>query len=547
MKKQRRQRSSLVTGSMIVLLLAAWLALAPPQLGGSTHLIIINGNSMEPGLHRGDLVFVRAASSYAIGQIVTYQHPQIGPVIHRIIGRNGRHYVFKGDHNEWIDSYHPAESELLGAYWFYIPKAGKAIEWLRAPAHMALLVFLIGGTSMLTTAQEHERRRQRLQRYAEELRASTPSPVARQSRRPALDRATSSQQPAPNAIQRGSLETAQVAIFALLGGALLLAGLAFTRPTERSADSPLLYTQKGTFSYSASAPGSVYDTGTAQSGEPIFRALVREVPFEFNYSASTELSHQWGGSYRLLAELGANDGWKRTLELQPRTNFSGDQFAARGTLDLAGIKTLTDQIEEQTGIKHEYYTVAIVPQIELAGTLAGQPLRDTSFAPRLRFRLNDLEMQIQSDTSSDTNPFTPSQEGMLAHSTIVPNTIALLGMQLGVLPARWIALAVAALALIAGVWLARKHALAGLVDEPTRIQFEYGPRLIAVQDSDMLIAEDTVEVANFSDLARLAEREERMILYERCGPIHHYVVQIAGTRYHYRVVEASMAAREVRP
>ena len=98
-----------------------------------------------------------------------------------------------------------------------------------------------------------------------------------------------------------------------------------------------------------------------------------------------------------------------------------------------------------------------------------------------------------------------------------------------------------------GVWLARKHALAGLVDEPTRIQFEYGPRLIAVQDSDMLIAEDTVEVANFSDLARLAEREERMILYERCGPIHHYVVQIAGTRYHYRVVEASMAAREVRP
>ncbi len=529
-----------------MLLLAAWIALAPPQLGGSTRLIIVNGNSMEPGLQRGDLVFVRAADSYTVGQIATYQHPQIGPVIHRIIGHDGQRYIFKGDHNSWTDSYHPAESELLGVYWLFVPKVGSAIEWLRAPAHMALLVFLIGGTGMLTTAHEHERRRQRLQRYAEELRVSAAPPAARRPRHPAATRATPGKPPAPGGMQRGSLEIAQIAIFALLGGALLLAGLAFARPTERSADSPLPYTQQGTFSYRAAAPGSVYDTGAAQSGEPIFRALVREVPFEFRYSATAEQAHQWGGSYRLLAELSANDGWKRTLELQPRTSFSGDQFAARGTLGLAEIKTLTDQIEAQTGIKHEYYTVAIVPQIELAGTLAGQPLRDTSFAPRLRFRLDDLELQVVRDTNSDADPFAPSQEGALPYSTVVPNTIALLGLQLGVLPARWIGLAVAALALAAGVWLARKQALAGMVDEPARIQFEYGPRLIAVQDSDMLIAEDTVEVANFSDLARLAEREERMILYERCGPIHHYVVQIAGTRYHYRVVEASMAPQEAR-
>ncbi|KPV48928.1 hypothetical protein SE17_35430, partial [Kouleothrix aurantiaca] len=77
---RQRQRSTLVTGSLIVLLLAAWIALAPPQLGGSTRLIIVNGNSMEPGLQRGDLVFVRAADSYTVGQIATYQHPQIGPV-----------------------------------------------------------------------------------------------------------------------------------------------------------------------------------------------------------------------------------------------------------------------------------------------------------------------------------------------------------------------------------------------------------------------------------------------------------------------------------
>lgn len=157
---------------MLVLLVAAWVALVPPQLGGRSTFVIVNGNSMEPVLQRGDLVIIRAAASYQIGEIVTYRHPQIGPVIHRIIKRDGDFFIFKGDHNGWIDSYAPTQAELIGRLWLYVPGAGKMLGWLRKPLGMALLVGMIGCVLMINLNRDQARRCRRLMRYAEDLRAS---------------------------------------------------------------------------------------------------------------------------------------------------------------------------------------------------------------------------------------------------------------------------------------------------------------------------------------------------------------------------------------
>ncbi|HRC74394.1 MAG TPA: signal peptidase I, partial [Kouleothrix sp.] len=159
---------------MLALLAVAWAALAPPSLGGRATFVIVNGNSMEPTLHRGDLVIVRAAASYQAGDIVTYRHPQIGPVIHRIIRRDGDRYIFKGDHNHWTDSYAPAQAELIGRLWLYLPSAGKPIGWLRKPLGMALMAALLGSVLMFNLNRDQARRHQRLLRYAEELRAQQP-------------------------------------------------------------------------------------------------------------------------------------------------------------------------------------------------------------------------------------------------------------------------------------------------------------------------------------------------------------------------------------
>jgi signal peptidase I len=142
MKPRRRLVTSLGAAMVLVLTLAAWVAFAPTQLGGQASYVIVSGDSMEPGFHTGDFAIVRRASSYEVGDVVTYRHPDIGPVIHRIIGRDGQRYVFRGDHNAFVDGYQPADSELVGKLWIRVPGMGRWLELLKTPLSLALLTAL---------------------------------------------------------------------------------------------------------------------------------------------------------------------------------------------------------------------------------------------------------------------------------------------------------------------------------------------------------------------------------------------------------------------
>jgi len=50
--------------------------------------VIVNGNSMEPLFHKGDLVVLRTANEYIAGDIVAYNNPGIGNVFHLKAGIN---------------------------------------------------------------------------------------------------------------------------------------------------------------------------------------------------------------------------------------------------------------------------------------------------------------------------------------------------------------------------------------------------------------------------------------------------------------------------
>ena len=51
--------------------------------------------------------------------------------------------ILKGDNNDWLDSYQPSTSDILGKYWFNIPGAGNIIVSLRHPSIFVLFVLLI--------------------------------------------------------------------------------------------------------------------------------------------------------------------------------------------------------------------------------------------------------------------------------------------------------------------------------------------------------------------------------------------------------------------
>ena len=96
-------RTGLWTALLVVAMGAFWLTFAPTVAGGRSAYVIVAGASMEPTLRRGDLVIARAAESYQVGDIVTYQHPTVGPVIHRILQADNGTYTLQGDANDWTE------------------------------------------------------------------------------------------------------------------------------------------------------------------------------------------------------------------------------------------------------------------------------------------------------------------------------------------------------------------------------------------------------------------------------------------------------------
>jgi signal peptidase len=88
--------SGLWTAMLVVLMGGVWLTFAPTVAGGRSAYVIVAGASMEPTLRRGDLVIARQSANYQVGDIVTYRHPTVGPVIHRVIAVEDGTYTLQG-------------------------------------------------------------------------------------------------------------------------------------------------------------------------------------------------------------------------------------------------------------------------------------------------------------------------------------------------------------------------------------------------------------------------------------------------------------------
>ncbi|MES2170512.1 MAG: signal peptidase I [Actinomycetota bacterium] len=131
----------------LVALLIALVALWPAQYGGFTGLTIVNGHSMEPTYHTGDLVLSLRQPSYQPGDIVSYLIPKgqpgaTGRVIHRIVSvstaTGSAVYTTQGDNNNSADPWHFGSSDVLGKAIYSIPSIGTLLSKLASPLILGL-------------------------------------------------------------------------------------------------------------------------------------------------------------------------------------------------------------------------------------------------------------------------------------------------------------------------------------------------------------------------------------------------------------------------
>ena len=335
------------------------------------------------------------------------------------------------------------------------------------------------------------------------------------------------------------------AVAAIGGLALLLAFFAFGRSASREQKDELVYTQAGAFRYAATATASdLYDRGSAGTGDPVFRKLSDPVEVGFAYELASALAPRVAGTARLDIEVAESSGWKRTLQVAAPVAATGTRVDLSGVLSLSEVKKLTDRFEAETGLDHPIYTLTIVPHIELAGTLAGEPLKLT-FAPRLLLKLDQLQLSLPARSEETADPTTPSTEGRLVRVTAVPNTLPILWADLDVAAARVLSVVLLVLALVAAAALAAAlHRGLNGEGPAGENDLRYAAMLVPIRRRVSSSHHAVVEVTDLESLARIAEREATVILKESAGGHATYLVESGGVLYWYDGASATPLSME---
>ena len=500
MKTPNRRSSILTTLVSLVLSLISWMILAPTQLGGSVTYVIVDGNSMETKFRRGDLILLRKAPTYHVGDAVTYQNAEMGRfVFHRIIDLNLDRFVLQGDNNAWLDSYQPTQEEIVGKLWMHLPRVGKAVEWLRLPINMALAVGLLGGSlmsSMLIQPSKHEKGKNK-----------------------------------PSRNFGGPLTVILLFLGFIVLTFLALGIFAFTRPLARTVGK-IPYQQEGKFFYSATGTTGVYDTDQVRSGEPIFPKLTCFLNLGFAYSMYANQLQDISGTHQLSARVrDEQSGWHRTIPMIAATGFVGNSYLTMATLDLCQVEALVNLMEQETGFHQNAYTLEIVSHVDIMAKVDGQQVQD-SFDPTLVFRFDEVHFYL-ANNDAEANPLQLSKQSLTGNSDLEANILPLLGWKPTVQMMRGISLIGLGLSLGGFLAIGWYIYTTAYQSQEALIRLRYGSLIVDVQEQSLDISVPMVDVGTIDDLARMAERQNTMILHMTVNFLNYYLVQSNGTVYRY--------------
>jgi len=538
-----------MTAFWVAVMVAFWVNFAPVQAGGLASYVIVAGQSMEPGMHLGDLVIVHKSAGYQVGDVVAYENAELDRyVIHRIIDVNRGRYRLQGDNNFWVDQYEPVKQEVLGKLWIHLPKFGIYMRKLRDPLFMALFAGLIGsmlaGTLFISKQRGNHLMeenssntelniRKRLAVLIQNFQFGNLMEKFSKERSNNFEILPASQTPERN--DRGNSSTTETLFFSLAVVALLsllLGIIVFTRPATQVVSDDIDYQHLGFFSYSAAAPAGVYDTATIQSGEPIFPKLTCAINVEFNYTLIAASTENIGGSYQLTAFLThPQSGWQRTFPLQEQTPFAGNVIATQAELNLCEIVKLIESVEEITASRAGTYFLSVSPLVHTTGLVAGRTL-DSTFEPDLTFQYDRTQFYLVSQ-SEGADPLKPSEANTLHEERNISNTLALFGAELNVPVLRTVAVIGLVLSVsgLAVQWLQLDQASRNAPG--TFVRMKYDPIIIDVEEAGLHNTINVIDVSTIDDLAKLAEKHNAMILHAVRDNVDNYVVHIDGNSYAY--------------
>ncbi len=138
----------------------------PMPLGVGAAVVL--SDSMAPALRTNDLVLVRAADSFEVGDVVVFQEGRI-LVIHRVIELGEGELTTQGDANDEPDAPVPLP-DVKGKMAFHIPLIGSVIRFLKTLPGILLVCLLAGWLMHLSWRKEKDDSDRELDAIKEEIR-----------------------------------------------------------------------------------------------------------------------------------------------------------------------------------------------------------------------------------------------------------------------------------------------------------------------------------------------------------------------------------------
>jgi len=228
------------------------------------------------------------------------------------------------------------------------------------------------------------------------------------------------------------------------------------------------------------------------------------------------------------------------LALSPKTAFSDRIFTVSGRLDLDEIQGFIDTLERETGVQRGQYSLSIVNDIRVSGTLDGIAFEE-QFNPTVNFEINALEVQLSQATESEGGALQPSSSSVLSRQSLEENSLGIFGMDLSVYLARRISLGVGIPATVGLLFLLFHVYRNTEKSELERLRLWHGHILVETRDVRILETQQYSNLANLEALITLAEQDQRIILHLPDQEKHHFFVQTPEQLYHYEADENKSA------
>jgi signal peptidase I len=507
--------------AVAALLLAAVWFLWPAALGGGATFVSTHGSSMQPRFSTGDLAVLRAADSYAVGDVVAYRSESLDTVVmHRIVSGDANGFVTQGDNNDWLDEDRPADDEILGRLFVRIPAAGKVIDAARAPG--ALPFAAAAGIGVLGLA--HRPRARRGSRAARRRRPAFSLPSS--GGFSTLIRARARQI---------SVACGAVALLAATGLGVLL-----SLPATQTDVRTLHVLQQGQFSYTGTAvAGTTYPTGVLATGDTVWTRLARQVTVSFTDTVGGPGVADLHGALRLDVVLAAADGWSAVLATGPVAALEGGTATARVVVDPEQAATLLRRHLTEIGTPGGTATLTVTPVAQTTGTAEGRAF--TAGAPAgLAFTMDAASLRPAGKAEAALAP-TLSTPVEVEEAT--PRRLQVLSAAVPVGIARIVAavvLAVALLALGAAAWVGRSDRK----DVADQFLVRHADRILPV--ASLAPGAAVVDVVDAESLHRVAERFDTLVLHHAAPEEDVFVVRDVDMTYRF-VVPGSPDRRRGRP